>query len=179
MTRELPSPQFLRKILRYDAETGRLFWRYRMPDTFNCASKAACLNAALAFNTRFCGTEAFTSIDGGGYLCGRINNRKYKAAHVIWAMLEGTWPQETGFVVDHINRVRTDNRISNLRLITKLKNSWNRSDVAGVYLDRRTNRWEARITASGKSHNLGRFDTREEAREVRLLAEQERWCGRT
>ena len=177
MTRELPSPDLLRNILRYDFETGRLFWRYRMPDTFDCSGQAACLNAALAFNTRFCGKEAFTSVDGKGYLCGRINNKKYKAAHVIWAMSEGVWPQETGFVLDHINRVRTDNRLSNLRLVTKTKNSWNRSDVAGVYLDRRTGRWEARIEGNARRKNLGHFDSRDQAREARLKAEQERWGG--
>lgn len=177
MTRELPPPEFLRKVFRYDPETGRLFWRYRMPDTFVCATTAACLDAAQAFNTRFCDTEAFTNLDGGGYRCGKINNKSYKAAHVIWALVEGQWPQETGLVLDHINRVRTDNRICNLRLVTQAQNSWNRSDVAGVYLDRRIGRWWAQITSHGKRRNLGQFDTREAAREARQQAERERWDG--
>lgn len=179
MTRELPPPDFLRKILRYEPDTGRLFWRYRMPDTFACASKSACLQAAQSFNARFCNQEAFTGLDGGGYRCGKINNKSYKAAHVVWALAEGQWPQETGLFLDHINRVRTDNRLCNLRLVTKVQNSWNRSDVAGVYLDRRTGRWEARITSHGTPRNLGRFDTREAACEARQQAEQERWDGRT
>ncbi|WP_341520726.1 HNH endonuclease [Pseudomonas sp. G.S.17] len=77
-----------------------------------------------------------------------------------------------GMVVDHINGDGLDNRRANLRVCTNAENLRNRkmhlnnrSGFKGVYFDdsRRGKPWRAQITAHGKKHRLGRFDTAEEA----------------
>ena len=73
--------------------------------------------------------------------------------------------------VDHINGIRTDNRIENLRPATKSENNRNRrvskystSGSKGViYNKNSTKPWNARIRYDGKMHSLGYFATIEEA----------------
>jgi hypothetical protein len=76
--------------------------------------------------------------------------------------------------VDHINRIKTDNRLCNLRLCTSSENNRNtkkhcrsRNRYKGVYkrTDRPTSKkqWEAKITVNGAFYNLGRYASEEEA----------------
>lgn len=67
--------------------------------------------------------------------------------------------------VDHINGIKTDNRITNLRLSTISQNNANRdrpvnntSGLKGVSLTKKTGKWRADITANRKNHYLGEFD---------------------
>jgi hypothetical protein len=76
--------------------------------------------------------------------------------------------------VDHVNRRRSDNRRSNLRLTTPAENFANKkassrsaSGVKGVYACRRTGLWVADITSHGKRVAVGRYATVEEARAAR------------
>ena len=82
-------------------------------------------------------------------------------------MAHGTWP--THFL-DHINGVRNDNRLCNLREATQAENVRNRgvqsdsvSQVKGVRWDARWRKWQARITVSRKQKHLGYFNTIEDA----------------
>ena len=79
--------------------------------------------------------------------------------------------------VDHINGVRTDNRIENLRPATSTENNRNRvihknnaCGFKGVYLDKRRNNWVASITIGYKAKFLGSFGTPEEAHAAYLKA---------
>lgn len=83
-------------------------------------------------------------------------------------------------VIDHINHNRLDNRKSNLRICTQHQNNMNKgvtynraSNVTGVRLDKRRNKWMARITCNYKEKFLGYFDTKEEAIQARKNAEIE------
>lgn len=88
---------------------------------------------------------------------------------LIWQHIHGPIP--SGLQIDHINGVRTDNRISNLRLVTNAQNSQNRitshrnsgSGVKGVTWNKVAMRWCAVIGYSGKQYHLGVFDTVDEA----------------
>ena len=71
--------------------------------------------------------------------------------------------------IDHINRVRDDNRICNLREVTRQQNSWN-TDSKGAYKKR--NKWESKIMKNGNTEYLGVYDTEQEAREAYLKAKQ-------
>lgn len=183
MTKELPSPEFLHKVLFCDFETGSLIWRERSPETFETSGPRPASDVATNWNARWANKPAFTSVDGPGYKKGLINGRAYKAAHVVWAMAYGEWPQETGFWLDHINNCRTDNRLENLRLVTPIQNAWNRRSspgdipVVGVSFDVATQLWRARITINGVRKHLGRFASFDAALSARLQAEQERWHG--
>jgi len=75
-----------------------------------------------------------------------------------------------GMVIDHVNGDGLDNRRKNLRYCTHAENHANEekrrggtSVFKGVGLDTDRNKWSAKLTAFGKTKNLGRFDTEEEA----------------
>jgi len=62
--------------------------------------------------------------------------------------------------IDHVNRDRLDNRVSNLRLVTNQENAFNRG-AKGYYKNR--NKYVAKIIVNGKHIYLGSFETKEEA----------------
>jgi hypothetical protein len=75
--------------------------------------------------------------------------------------------------VDHVDRNPRNNRRSNLRVCTHAQNLQNRGSVPnslsrfrGVTFDRRRGRWVAKHKLNGRTHNLGRFHTEEEAAEA-------------
>lgn len=86
---------------------------------------------------------------------------------VAWFLHYGEWPEGQ---VDHINGIKSDNRISNLRLASPSENLQNRSKPRnnisghkGVSWIKRYRAWQATIKFEGKNKFLGRFATREEA----------------
>lgn len=113
------------------------------------------------------------SDNGSGYAVARVNGEKQYIHHLVL-------PKKEGFVVDHINGNKYDNRRQNLRLITQRENAINaktsknnKSGQTGVFFDTRINKWLARISPNGKSIHLGSFETIEEATQVRKKAEKE------
>jgi len=170
MSTNLPSPEMLRKLLRYDPETGKLFWRER------CARIEPRQHTRNTFNKQFAGKEAFTATTNN-YKVGRINDVLYKAHRVILAMHNGEWPNGP---VDHINGIRFDNRTSNLRIVDHLGNarntkmpSHNTSGVIGVHWYRAYKKWSAHITVQRKTKCLGYFEKKEDAVAARKKAERE------
>lgn len=100
-----------------------------------------------------------------GYIRIRLNGVEYRAHRIVWELHNGKIPE--GMLIDHINRIKTDNRIENLRLATQsqnLNNQPGRSKLGlpkGVQLH--NSKYRAKITINGKSIHLGVFDTPEEA----------------
>lgn len=157
MSKKLPSPDDLRKVLRYEPDTGKLFWLFRTGDMFPDTGYGGQNGSASRWNARFAGREALTEVFDG-YKCGRVFGAKVKAHRVIWAMVSGSWPTD---LIDHKNGVRSDNRICNLREADQYQNSWNRnigsknkSGFKGVSLDAASGMWIAQI-----SIRIGRFET--------------------
>lgn len=155
MTRTLIDINDLRKLLRADPATGKLFWLERPRCFFN--DDMTCTR----WNTRHAGQEAFTSVNNHGYIQGGILNQKYSGHHVIWALCHGRWPRHQ---IDHINGVRTDNRIKNLRDVPQSQNvknsrlsSNNTSGICGVRWDGARSKWFAYGRADGPIKNLGRY----------------------
>lgn len=100
-----------------------------------------------------------------GYIAIGISGRKYLAHRIAWLLAYGHWPVEH---IDHINGIRTDNRISNLRAVTQAQNNLNRpkqrrnkSGSKGVWFA--SNRWRAGIRINGKVTYLGRFRDKADA----------------
>ena len=169
MTKDLPSPELLRKLLRYDAETGKLFWLHRPRSMFTSD------RVFSSWNSRFSGNEAFSTIKKDGYMCGGMLSKTFKAHRVAWALYFGQWPE---FEIDHINGDRSDNRIKNLRSATKSINqrnsalpSNNTSGHHGVSFDKLTGKWRAWIAINGKFKHLGLFFDIEDAISARRCSE--------
>lgn len=82
--------------------------------------------------------------------------------------------------VDHINRNRLDNRKSNLRVVTRQENMYNKSEyknntsgVRGVKWNKARQKWQVQINFDKKRIHLGMFTDLEEAKQARLKAEKE------
>ena len=110
---------------------------------------------------------------------GRITllGKRYKSHRVAWAMHHGDWPPDQ---IDHINGVKSDNRIENLRSVSQAENSKNSkipannmSGVIGIHWDKVNFRWVARIRVNGKKIDLCRTKDFDEAVAARKKAEAE------
>jgi len=126
----------LRRLVRYEAETGLLF-------------------------SAETGIRVLARMNSNGYFCGEISGRKLLAHRAAWAIVHGSWPT----VIDHINRVKTDNRLCNLREASWSQNALNsvrgsgRSPFRGVAYLPSKDRWVARF----QDAYLGCFATEMEA----------------
>lgn len=165
----------LAKVLRYEPETGLLFWLPRTEETVS-ATKRPASEACRAWNAKFSGKEAFTATSKG-YRVGRVNNILMRAHRVAWAIYHGAWPSHD---LDHINGDRSDNRLCNLRDVSRLDNlrnmsmsAHNSSGITGVYRNKHTRRWSAKISVNNRSRHLGYFETAAEAEAARKAAEVE------
>ena len=157
----VPTPEQLRELLRYEPDTGKLFWNRRPIGIFATA------NAYSTWNARYAHSEAFISVCKAGYRTGAIFDKKYYAHRVAWAIHYGMWPDS---MIDHINGERQDNCITNLRLATDSQNNFNsklrsdnKSGLKGTTYSTRDMVWLSRISANGKTHHLGTFDSPESA----------------
>lgn len=137
----------LRELLHYDPETG-IFTRL------------------IGVKGAAAGRQA-GALDSYGYLRMRIDGKRYKSHRVAWFYVHGKWP---AMMLDHINQVKTDNRIVNLREVTASENVQNTSLMAnntsgyrGVTWSKKKHRWKAQITVNKKRIALGHFDTAESA----------------
>ncbi len=153
---QLPSPETLRKLLRYEPETGKLFWCER-PVEF-CKSG----REHRRWNTKYANKEAFTASDSSGYKHGSIFKKMYSAHRVAWALHNGKWPTQQ---IDHVNHDRADNRLSNLREATSSQNNANTSSVKnassaylGVSWNKASRKWRAQIRENGCIKYLGSFN---------------------
>ena len=79
---------------------------------------------------------------------------------------------ECVYELDHINSIRNDNRIENLRSVTRSQNQWNRKTAKGYWLDKSKNKYRAEMRIYNKKKCLGSFETEEEARQAYLAAKQ-------
>lgn len=94
---------------------------------------------------------------------------KYVRAHqFIYYLSHGTVVEQ----IDHINCVRDDNRISNLRSITNQENAFNAHKAKGCFWCKREKKWQAKINVDGKQIYLGYFLEEADARQAYLDAKE-------
>jgi hypothetical protein len=117
------------------------------------------------------------SVEHHGYIRIGVRGKTYRAHHLVWLWHHGVFPDT---IVDHINQIKNDNRIENLRLSDPTLNNLNRttgsnntSGYKGVSYLKKRNKYEASITVKGKMHRLGQFNTFEEAKYARMAYEEE------
>lgn len=144
-------------MLDYDPVTGLLTWRARPNGAHVRAGKRA-----------GCKTKS-------GYVCLMIDRRWYLAHRVIWVWMTGALPAEQ---IDHRNRIKSDNRWTNLREADPNLNSWNRrvpktnrTGMLGAHVaTARPGRFRSVIGARGRYIWLGSFATAEAANAAYLAA---------
>lgn len=149
-----------KELFSYDREMGIIKWNYR----FNNKQRAGLVAGSQRKD------------DTDGYIQISIKGKLYPAHRIAMLLSYGFYGD--GLEVDHINHIRNDNRLSNLRFVTKSGNrrnqsrsSKNTSGVAGVYYYKAKRKYVAQIKVDGVNIYLGIFVTLEEATEVRKAAE--------
>ena len=105
--------------------------------------------------------------DRYGYVLVSIKNKTYLAHRLVWLFVHGSWPDGD---IDHINRIKDDNRPINLRIASKSQSRQNigvqknnKSGFKGVWLHKQTGKWCSSISINKKNKHLGSFNTKEEA----------------
>ena len=111
------------------------------------------------------------SIDKDGYLILKIKGKQYKSHRLAYAKYYNTNPIG---IIDHINRIKTDNRIVNLRLVTQKENVLNKkfypnkdTGIVGVHLDKCTKCLKKKYTTKFNNKTF-RFYSLEEAKQFRI-----------
>lgn len=111
---------------------------------------------------------------GYEFVCLYFGSRKNRTVHQLVAeSFMNHKPCGYDMVVNHINHNRTDNRISNLEIITQRQNSSkthleSSSKYKGVCLVKRTGKWTANVHINGKNKFIGNFNNQEDAAQAYL-----------
>jgi hypothetical protein len=107
-------------------------------------------------------------------LQGGVGGGVVMAHRVIWAIVHGYWPHQ----IDHINGVKTDNRLCNLREVDDAENrknmclrSDNKSGHHGVRWSEHLHKWRAEIRINGKTNHIGVYQNKEDAIAARKASE--------
>lgn len=104
-----------------------------------------------------------------GYRTVTLRSKRYLEHRLIWLYHCGDWPIGD---IDHINGIRDDNRIENLREVTRQQNLFNStskggtSTYKGVSWDKSRNKWVAQYMVNSKHFYIGRYDTEDLAKEA-------------
>lgn len=136
------SQEKLKELVSYDAEVGRFFRA----------------KSGIPVKETKCKK---------GYMHISVNGKSYSAHRLIWLYVHGKMPKNQ---IDHINRIKDDNRLVNLREATNAQNAQNRdlystnsSGYIGVSFNKKAGKYEAYITLDGNRYRLGYYELAEEA----------------
>ena len=136
----------LKEILTYDSADGSFHWR-------------------IPPRGKSVGALAGTINKHSGYVVIYINGKGYTGHRLAWLYMKGSWPIN---YIDHVNEIRSDNRIENLRDVPSGTNLLNRSkEGIGVFYREDRGTWLATIGIDGKSIQLGTYPTKQEALSAR------------
>lgn len=134
----------LKELLSYDPETG-VFTRLQHASNFK--AKAG---------------DVANSLDKDGYVKIILDKAPHRGHRLAWLYVYGCWPEDQ---IDHINGIKHDNRICNLRPATASQNRRafqkphgnKTSKYCGVYWNKGRGRWQAQIKIMGQNRYLGLF----------------------
>lgn len=136
----------LLSMLRYEPETGLLYWLINRTNGRKIGDVAGCS-------------------DKNGYVVIKLLDRQYFAHRLVWFYVHGEWPPR----LDHKDGVKNNNRLENLREATSSQNCMNRRHqkrakyLKGVSYSVRDRLFSAGLMKDGKRYHLGCFKTELEA----------------
>ena len=148
----------LRELLSYNQDTGNFTWNF-------ARQKAPAGKIAGRIND-------------SGYRTICIDAAHHRAQRLAWLYVHGVWPTD---VIDHINGIRSDNRIGNLRDVSQATNAHNTRSAAssnkttgllGAYLHKPSGLFAAQIRICRKLKTIGYFKTAQEAHDAYKAAKR-------
>ena len=141
MHKKYPTIDRLRQMFCYDPDGGDIFWIEKGKGKIK--------------------KQAAGTTELSGYRGILIDGKRIRSHRIAWALFYGEWPEDQ---IDHVNGVKSDNRIANLRKASNSQNGKNlsikknnTSGYPGVSFDKANNKWRAMIKVNYKSIHLGRF----------------------
>ncbi len=136
------------EVLEYSPDTGVFKWRRQLSARMRVGSVAGSRNQL-------------------GYVQIKIDGGYYSASRLAWLYVHGTWPK---LELDHIDRDRSNNRMANLRDVSRKQNMENvgvrgdnTSGLPGVSFDKRSGMWKAQIQHFKRKIGLGLHASIDEA----------------
>jgi len=148
----------VKKIFYYDAESGMLLWRNGNGRNVNPWQQANSLNSS-------------------GYYAVKIQNKSYRVHRLIWLYVNGKFPDGD---IDHKNRIRNDNRLCNLRDVSRTDNAQNislpkhnKSGHIGVSWIKSHNCWTVYVKVNKKNKWLGYYKNLDDAVAARKAGEKQ------
>lgn len=173
--RPLPNLDFLFECFLVDQSSGFIFWKQRPLSHF------VSQKAHATWNGKYPGKKPGT-LYPSGYVGVTINRIRYYVHRITYYMATETDPME--LEIDHIDRNKSNNSVSNLRIATSSQNHCNssgatkrsKSGVRGVHWHGIGKKWTATVKVQGKSTHLGLFANLEDAKRV-VKAERNKHYG--
>lgn len=160
--------KYINSILSYNETTGTLTWKKRPVDHFKSNKGFAVWNGKYSEKVAGCN---HTNQNGKQYRLISIDSKRYLEHRIIWLLSTGKHPTNE---IDHINGNSLDNRIENLRDITRAENNKNfrlskrnKSGFIGVCFDKAKGKYRAEIGINSKAKFIGYFETAEQASKAR------------
>ncbi len=144
--------EYIKSILKYDKKTGNLIWKIT--------------------NRRMKAGKVAGNIRKDGYIGIGLNGKHYLAHRIIWFITHNSFPKNQ---IDHINHIRSDNRIENLREVNNSENQKNqrkgKTHQMGVFWRENRQKWMAYISSHNKRYYLGSFANFNDAVKARKKGE--------
>lgn len=133
----------LQEVFMY--KEGNLYWKIQTSNRIKIGDKAGMLGKT-------------------GYYYSSFNGKREYIHRLVYMYHNNSIPK--GYIVDHINRNKLDNRIENLRLVTAQENTFNASNTKGYVYSR--GRYTARLRVDNKTYYIGNYSTAELAEQAYL-----------
>lgn len=128
-----PTQQRLNHLFTYDHSTGALTRRI---DHYQ--AKAG---------------DPVGTLNKRGYLICSVDGKTYYVHRLIWLMVNGNYPQ----TIDHKDGDKANNRLENLRPVTRQENSHNNHKALGYYWREKLGKYQALITIDNKQQHIGLY----------------------
>lgn len=162
---EKPTHQQVVEALHYDKESGEFRWAI--------SARGIAAGKVAGF------------VNAEGYRVIKIGRQAHMAHRLAWFLSNGVWPEAE---IDHINGVKTDNRLCNLREATRSINSQNKRaaqannkscGLLGVTWNKQHRKWQSKIMVNKTLHHVGLFDDANVAHSAYLAKKRELHAGCT
>lgn len=161
MKEKILNQEELKSIFEYDANTGKFYRIVNSRRRPNSKVNAGCISRS-------------------GYVAIFVKKHSYYAHRLAWLYIYGEWPEDK---IDHINGIRSDNRIANLRKSDARENCENRrtknkTKASGLMIGVSKKKgnlkrpYSANIQIKGKLIHLGYFETEIIAHNAYLAAKR-------